>query len=125
MNGFSSGNEDEEFRPFIRRLPGTLRGMRPLKESLMALRIQILVLGNQSMRVRPGSLDHPRNRRPRLLAYLAHLLPYPLWPDNASADPVSPLSVSTRSEAKPCRHMIKYRYIPFDLGKKAKYGRSK
>lgn len=22
-----------------------------------------------------------------------------------------------------CRHMIKYRYVPFDLGKKARYGR--
>lgn len=28
MNGFSSAGEDEEFRPFIRRLPGGLRGLR-------------------------------------------------------------------------------------------------
>jgi hypothetical protein len=109
MNGFSSGADDEEFRPFIRRLPGEFK---------------------------TSSLD---------LKCQAHILPeFKFWYAATKATVISLLCTLTRATDVPVywpillvyfitlfaltmrrqiQHMIKYRYIPFDFGKKRGYGK--
>ncbi|GHJ89844.1 hypothetical protein NliqN6_6246 [Naganishia liquefaciens] len=93
MSGFSSGENDEEFRPFIRRLP-------EFKFWLSATKAALLALFATTSRV----FDIPVYW-PILLMYFFVLF-----------------GLTMRRQIQ---HMIKYRYIPFDLGRKATYGRKK
>lgn len=93
MNGFSAESNDEEFRPFIRRLP-------EFKFWLSATKASLLALFATTSRV----FDVPVYW-PILLMYFFILF-----------------GLTMRRQIQ---HMIKYRYIPFDLGRKATYGRKK
>jgi hypothetical protein len=87
MSGFGNGGEDEEFRPFIRRLPGL--SISFASRLLLISRVQVLVLCHQGQRYRFTMYHYPSNRCPRILAYPLDLLLDPLWIDYAQADPVS------------------------------------
>ncbi|KAJ9101633.1 hypothetical protein QFC20_005163 [Naganishia adeliensis] len=93
MSGFSAEENDEEFRPFIRRLP-------EFKFWLSATKASLLALFATTSRV----FDVPVYW-PILLMYFFILF-----------------GLTMRRQIQ---HMIKYRYIPFDLGRKATYGRKK
>lgn len=91
LNGFSSGEEDEEFRPFIRRLPEFKFWYSATKANAIALLCTIT-----------RATDVPVYW-PILLVYFFTLF-----------------GLTMRRQIQ---HMVKYKYVPFDLGKKARYGR--
>ncbi|KAE8537914.1 hypothetical protein D1P53_005975 [Cryptococcus gattii VGV] len=91
LNGFSSGEDDEEFRPFIRRLPEFKFWYSATKANAIALLCTIT-----------RATDVPVYW-PILLVYFFTLF-----------------GLTMRRQIQ---HMIKYKYVPFDLGKKARYGR--
>ncbi|ORY33946.1 ER to Golgi transport-related protein [Naematelia encephala] len=91
MNGFSSSSEDEEFRPFIRRLPEFKFWYSATKATVIALACTIT-----------RATDVPVYW-PILLIYF--------------------LTLFGLTMRRQIQHMIKYRYVPFDLGKKTRYGR--
>ncbi|KAK4686134.1 hypothetical protein P7C73_g3998, partial [Tremellales sp. Uapishka_1] len=94
MSGFSNGNNDEEeFRPFIRRLPEFKFWYSATKATAIALACTIT-----------RATDVPVYW-PILLIYF--------------------LTLFGLTMRKQIQHMIKYKYIPFDLGKKTRYGGKK
>ncbi|KAH8086972.1 ER to Golgi transport-related protein [Filobasidium floriforme] len=98
MNGFSSSSsnnngDEEEFRPFIRRLPEFKFWLSATKATLLAL-----------LATTTRATDIPVYW-PILLVYFFTLF-----------------GLTMRRQIQ---HMIKYRYIPFDLGRKATYGSKK
>ncbi|KAL1411550.1 hypothetical protein Q8F55_002512 [Vanrija albida] len=92
FGGFSNG-EDEEFRPFIRRLP-------EFKFWYSATRATVIALLCTLTRATDVPVYWPI-----LLVYFCVLF-----------------ALTMRRQIQ---HMIKYRYIPFDLGRKARYGGGK
>lgn len=93
MSGvFDSGDSDEEFRPFIRRLP-------EFKFWLSATQAIVLSLFATFFR----ALDVPVYW-PILVMYFILLF-----------------IITMRRQIQ---HMIHYKYLPFDIGRKARYGRS-
>ncbi|TYJ54129.1 hypothetical protein B9479_005227 [Cryptococcus floricola] len=91
LNGFSTGEEDEEFRPFIRRLPEFKFWYSATKATSIALLCTIT-----------RATDVPVYW-PILVIYFFTLF-----------------GLTMRRQIQ---HMIKYKYVPFDLGKKVRYGR--
>lgn len=91
MSGFGNGGEDEEFRPFIRRLPEFKFWYSATKANAIALLCTIT-----------RATDVPVYW-PILLIYF--------------------LTLFGLTMRRQIQHMIKYRYIPFDLGKKRGYGK--
>ncbi|EIW70350.1 hypothetical protein TREMEDRAFT_28761, partial [Tremella mesenterica DSM 1558] len=91
MNGFSAGGEDEEFRPFIRRLPEFKFWYSSTRATAIALLCTIT-----------RATDVPVYW-PILLIYF--------------------LTLFGLTMRRQIQHMIKYRYVPFDLGKKTRYGK--
>jgi hypothetical protein len=91
LSGFSSSNDDEEFRPFIRRLPEFKFWYSATKAVVISLLCTIT-----------RATDVPVYW-PILLIYFCVLF-----------------ALTMRRQIQ---HMIKYKYIPFDLGKKRGYGR--
>ncbi|WWC89267.1 uncharacterized protein L201_004188 [Kwoniella dendrophila CBS 6074] len=91
MSGFSSGNDDEEFRPFIRRLPEFKFWYSATKATALALVSTIT-----------RATDVPVYW-PILVIYFFTLF-----------------GLTMRRQIQ---HMIKYKYVPFDLGKKTRYGK--
>ncbi|ORX36599.1 retrieval of early ER protein Rer1 [Kockovaella imperatae] len=88
---FSGGGDDEEFRPFIRRLPEFKFWYSATKATAIALTCTIT-----------RATDVPVYW-PILLVYF--------------------LTLFALTMRRQIQHMIKYRYIPFDLGKKKGYGK--
>ncbi|OCF36806.1 hypothetical protein I316_01402 [Kwoniella heveanensis BCC8398] len=93
MKGFSSGGEDEEFRPFIRRLPEFKFWYSATKANGIALLCTIT-----------RATDVPVYW-PILVIYF--------------------LTLFGLTMRRQIQHMIKYKYVPFDLGKKTRYGGKK
>ncbi|KAK8864453.1 hypothetical protein IAR55_001702 [Kwoniella newhampshirensis] len=91
MSGFSTGNEDEEFRPFIRRLPEFKFWYNATKATAISLTCTLT-----------RATDVPVYW-PILVIYF--------------------LTLFGLTMRRQIQHMIKYKYVPFDLGKKARYGR--
>ncbi|RSH87313.1 hypothetical protein EHS25_003222 [Saitozyma podzolica] len=91
LSGFSNGNDEEEFRPFIRRLPEFKFWYSATKATAIALVCTIT-----------RATDVPVYW-PILLVYF--------------------LTLFGLTMRRQIQHMIKYRYIPFDLGKKTRYGK--
>lgn len=140
MTGFSSGEDDEEFRPFIRRLPGgsSKRASRNRIASANSPRISF-ILGFCSTS-RWWSLIHLRS-----------ILPDPttefkFWLSATKATLLAIFSTITRATDIPVywpillvyffvlfgltmkrqiTHMLTYKYTPFDIGRKATYGKGK
>ncbi|EKD00237.1 ER to transport-related protein [Trichosporon asahii var. asahii CBS 8904] len=90
LSGFSNGGDDEEFRPFIRRLPEFKFWYSATKATTIALLCTIT-----------RATDVPVYW-PILLVYFCTLF-----------------ALTMRRQIQ---HMIKYRYIPWDLGRKQRYG---
>jgi hypothetical protein len=65
----------------------------------------------------PSLLLSPLHRSSLLLLHCRH---QPLRPRSLAPFPSVPPVYPTKSAAS--RHMIKYKYVPFDLGRKARYG---
>ncbi|KAL7421654.1 hypothetical protein Q5752_003423 [Cryptotrichosporon argae] len=93
LSGFSTSGDDEEFRPFIRRLPEFKFWYSATKATAIALACTIT-----------RATDVPVYW-PILLVYFCTLF-----------------ALTMRRQIQ---HMIKYKYVPFDLGKKARYGGKK
>ncbi|WVO16158.1 hypothetical protein L204_103828 [Cryptococcus depauperatus] len=91
LHGFSDGRDDEEFRPFIRRLPEFKFWYSSTKANVIALLCTIT-----------RATDVPVYW-PILLIYF--------------------LTLFGLTMRRQIQHMIKYKYVPFDLGKKTRYGR--
>ncbi|WWD17247.1 hypothetical protein CI109_101685 [Kwoniella shandongensis] len=91
MSGFTSGNEDEEFRPFIRRLPEFKFWYNATKAITISLTCTLT-----------RATDVPVYW-PILVIYF--------------------LTLFGLTMRRQIQHMIKYKYVPFDLGKKTRYGR--
>jgi hypothetical protein len=64
-------------------------------------------------------------RRTSILAYPCTLLLRLIRPDHETTDTVSLDFIHIACLTQPHRHMIKYRYIPFDIGRKTRYGGKK
>ncbi|OCF60640.1 hypothetical protein L486_00276 [Kwoniella mangroviensis CBS 10435] len=91
MSGFSNGGDDEEFRPFIRRLPEFKFWYSATKATGLALLSTIT-----------RATDVPVYW-PILVIYF--------------------LTLFGLTMRRQIQHMIKYKYVPFDLGKKTRYGK--
>ncbi|WVR07102.1 hypothetical protein IAU60_004141 [Kwoniella sp. DSM 27419] len=91
MSGFSNSGEDEEFRPFIRRLPEFKFWYSATKATAIALTCTIT-----------RATDVPVYW-PILVIYF--------------------LTLFGLTMRRQIQHMIKYKYVPFDLGKKTRYGK--
>ena len=122
---------DDEFRPFVRRLPEWQFWC--VSSRLCTFRTAAnrgdKAVRNARHRLRAVRVVFRDVRRPRVLAHPGRLLLRPLRAHHAPANTVriTPwvIYVRRRQHAKirrDHRHMIKYKYVPFDLGRKARYG---
>ena len=121
---------DDEFRPFVRRLPEwqfwwASSPWRGCCCALTYLHFQAIIHPCYISR----SILHFFGgfRCSGVLAYLGCLFFRSLCADHAQTNTVIYFFISSKNRLLMLsrRHMIKYKYIPFDIGRKARYGRAK